>query len=125
MVDPDRSLLQGTVEVDGTTVPFRPEHDTPGPPKPGRSVEGRIPVAGAVELSEDGRPRRIRLKTIENYSSGELREAIARTAGPGARVITDGWSGYSGLPDNPREAHVVGKRKAHGIPKGLTGSSRT
>ena len=125
MVDPGRSLLQGAVEVDGTTVPFRSKHDPAGPPKPGRSVEGKIPIAGAVQLSEKGEPRRIRLKTIDSYSAEELRASIAETVGPGARVITDGWRGCSGLPDSPREARVVGKRKAHGIPNGPTGSSRT
>ena len=34
---------------------------------------------------------------------------------PGARVVTDGWLGYSGLPDNPWEERVVGDRKAHEI----------
>ena len=112
------------MEAGGTTAAFRSKRDTAGPPKPGRSVEGKIPIAGAVELSEKGGPRRIRLKTIENYSADGLRAAIAEAIGPGARVVTDGWSGYSGLPDSPRETRVVGKRKAHEIPSGPTGSCR-
>jgi len=27
----------------------------------------------------------------------------------------DGWSGYAGLPDNPREERAVGGRRAHGV----------
>ena len=34
---------------------------------------------------------------------------------PGARAVTVGWLGYSGLPDNSRGKKVVGDRKAHEI----------
>ena len=110
MASPGRSLLQGIVEADGTAAALRLERDTSGPPKPGRSVEGRIPIVGAVELPERGEPRRIRLKTMDRCSSGSFRAAIAETSGSGARVITDGWSGCSGLPDSPRVSRESGRR---------------
>ncbi len=125
MAGPGRSLLQGIAEVDGTSVPCRDGGveagggaETDGAKRVagrGRSADGRILLAGAVELSEDGAPRRIRLGTIGDYGSGALRGFIAASVAPGARVVTDGWSGHPGLPGNPRERRVVAGRPAHGV----------
>ncbi len=116
MAGPGRSLLQGTAEVDGASVPFRDgggaEDSGAGR---GRGAAGRILMAGAVELPECGRPRRIRLGTIGDYGSGALRGFIAASVVPGAWVVTDGWSGHPGLPGNPRERRVIGDRPAHGV----------
>ncbi len=55
MVDPGRSLLKGIAEVDGTSAPFRDGGGAEsGDAGRGRGAAGRIPVAGAVELSEGG-----------------------------------------------------------------------
>ena len=125
MAGPGRSLLQGIAEVDGTSVPCRDGGveagdgaETDGAKRVagrGRSADGRILLAGAVELSEDGAPRRIRLGTIGDYASGALRGFISGAVAPGAWVVTDGWSGHAGLPGNPRERRVVGDRPAHGV----------
>ena len=115
MVDPNRSLLRGTAEVDEASVPFRDGDGAEGVASRGRGAAGRILMAGAVELSEGGQPRRIRLETIKDYGSGALRGFIAGAVTPDAWVVTDGWSGYAGLPDNPREERVVGDRKAHEV----------
>ena len=115
MVDPDRSFLQGIVEVDEASMPFRESGAAEGRSGPGRSAQGRILLAGAVELSENKEPRRIRLNEINDYSGGSLRGFIADVVEPGALVITDGWSGYHTLPGNPHETRVVGGRKAHEV----------
>ena len=115
MVDPDRSFLQGIVEVDEASMPFRESGAAEGKSGPGRSAQGRILLAGAVELSENKEPRRIRLNEINDYSGGSLRGFIADVVEPGALVITDGWSGYHTLPGNPHETRVVGGRKAHEV----------
>jgi hypothetical protein len=59
MVDPDRSPLSGLVEVDETSLPFRTQDD-PVEPGPGRSHDGKLLVAGAVEIEGRG-PGRTRL----------------------------------------------------------------
>ena len=115
MVDPDRSFLQEIVEVDEASVPFREGGGAEGRSGTGRSSQGKMLLAGAVELSEDREPRRIRLNEIDNYGAGSLRGFIADVVEPGAQVITDGWSGYHNLPGNPHEARVVGDRKAHEV----------
>ena len=63
MVDPDRSLLEDLVELDEATLPFRTVKD-PTAGGQGRSPQGKMRIAGAVELSPEGEPRRIRLAPI-------------------------------------------------------------
>ncbi len=115
MVDPDRSPLQGIAEVDGASMPCRDGGGERGVAGRGRGAAGRIPVAGAVELSEDGSPRRIRLETVGDYGAEALHGFIAGAVEPGAWTVTDGWSGYTGLPDSPRGRRVVGGRPAHEV----------
>ena len=66
MVDPTREPLAGLVEVDETSLPFRAK-DAPVAAKPGRSREGKLLIAGAVEIKGKA-PGRVRLAVIEDYS---------------------------------------------------------
>ncbi len=116
MVDPDRSLLGDLVEIDETAIPLRRKDDPPAGGQ-GRSAQGKMFVAGAVELSPDGKPRRIRLAPIADFSAATLTPFVAGVAAPGARVVTDGWSGYAGLPDHVHDARVVGRMAAHVVLK--------
>ena len=79
----------------------------------GRSRQGKMRIAGAVELSPEGEPRRIRLAPIGDFSARSLHAFVAGTSAPGARVITDGWSGYPGLLDHDHQPKVVGATPAH------------
>jgi hypothetical protein len=116
MVDPERSLLEGAVEIDETEIPLRSKDDPPAGGQ-GRSPQGKVFVAGAVELSPKGDPRRIRLAPIADFSAATLRPFVVTTAAPGARVVTDGWSGYAGLSDHTHDPKVVGKMAAHVVLK--------
>jgi len=84
-------------------------------PEGGRSAVGKMFIVGAVELAQDGQPRRIRLKHIPDGASKTLPGFIGRVAEPGAHVITDGWPGHENLPANTHEAKVVSGRPAHDI----------
>src|SRR3954464_13974918 len=51
MVDPQRAPLSRLIEADESTLPLRAKDDPPGGGG-GRSLEGRMAIAGAVEISE-------------------------------------------------------------------------
>jgi hypothetical protein len=96
MVAPDRNPLAGLVEVDETEIACRSKHG-PVSGGGGRSHQGKILVAGAVEV-EDGGPGCIRLAELSDYSAGSLHPFIAGNLAPSATAKTDGWSAYPGAP---------------------------
>ena len=116
MVDPERSKLMGVVEVDETTVPYRTRED-PVAGGQGRSPEGKLALVCAVELDEEGRPRRIRAAPIADYTADTLGafvranvadRAVLRTDGnPSYRALANGLEGYRHTPK------VVGRMAAH------------
>src|SRR5918996_1444734 len=88
MVDPERAPLSGLVEVDETSLPFRAK-DEPVAAKPGRSHDGKLLIAGAVEIVGEG-PGRVRLAAIADYSAATPPGRPwprAGEAGPGARRV--------------------------------------
>ena len=92
-VAPDRAPLSGLVEIDETTIPFRTKADPPEDGQ-GRSTDGKMLVAVAVEV-HDGGPGRLRLAPIADFSARKLLHAFIKTnVAPGATAKTDGWSGY-------------------------------
>ena len=72
-------------------------------------------IIGAVELAQDGQPRRIRMKQIPDGASKTLHGFIGRVAEPGAHVITEAWPGCENPPADTHEAKVVSGRPAHEI----------
>src|SRR3954454_3686363 len=109
MVYPEREPLAGLVEVDETSVPFRAKGE---PVRPGRSHDGRLLVAGAVEIAGKG-PGRVRLAVIDDYSAVALGAFVAAAIAAGSTVVSDGWSGYARLRDVKHDPRVVGETAAH------------
>ena len=110
MVAPDLTPLMGLVEVDETAIPFRTKD---GPAAGGgRSHQGKLFVAGAVEV-RDGKPGRLRLAAIEDFSANSLHRFLDTGLAAGSRAKTDGWSAYPGVPDLVHEPHVIGTMAAH------------
>jgi transposase-like protein len=111
MVDPGREPLAGLVEVDETSLPFRTK-EAPVVAKPGRSHEGKLLIAGAVEIVGKG-PGRVRLAVIEDYSAKSLSGFVTTVIASGSTVVSDGWSGYAALKDVKHDPKVVGPMAAH------------
>src|SRR4051794_1764203 len=109
MVDPEREPLAGLVEVDETSIPFRAKGE---PARPGRSHEGKLLVAGAVEIEGEG-PGRVRLAVIDDYAAATLGAFVAAVIAAGGTVVSDGWSGYARLEDVKHDPRVVGETAAH------------
>jgi transposase-like protein/predicted RNA-binding Zn-ribbon protein involved in translation (DUF1610 family) len=112
MANPTRLPLWGIVEVDETTIPYRTSSD-PVAGGQGRSHVGKLAVVGAVEITQDGHPRRIRLEVVKDYGGATLKGFIRRNVMPKSAVVTDGLSSYDGLDGYLHVPRVVGKMAAH------------
>lgn len=92
MVNPERALLAGEVEVDECEV-GGVEHGR----RSGRSSTARAAsVAVAVEVRGAGSGR-VRMRVIPDASGVTLAGFVAENVEPGAIVHTDGWMGYAPL----------------------------
>jgi hypothetical protein len=118
MVDPGRALLAGLVEADEASIALRSKTDPPAGGQ-GRSHRGKMLLVVAAEVVSEAKTKialgRIRLAPIADYSQKSLRAFLARTVAKGARLRTDGWSGYPGAPGLEHAPHTVGKMPAHVI----------
>lgn len=113
MVAPDRRPLAGLVEVDETSLPLRTTDDPPAG-RVGRSHDGKRLVVGAIEVT-DGKPGRLRLQAIADYSAQTLHAFVVQALAAGSTAKTDGWVGYPGAPGVTHDPHVVGPMAAHVI----------
>lgn len=112
MVAPGRTPLSGLVEVDETTINCRRKGEPPA--RDGRNHNGKLIVAGAVEVAGAG-PGRIRLAPIPDFSADSLHAFIGTNLAPGTTAKTDAWTAYPGAPNVAHQPHTVGKRPAHHV----------
>src|SRR3546814_224301 len=104
MVNPERSLLSGWVEVDETLIPYRTKQDSLAGSR-GRSHDGRMAVIAAVglagyELTEDTWKTvagRIRLAAIPDYTRETFHGFLHQTVAKGSTILTDGHRSYEGI----------------------------
>ena len=99
------------MEVDETSIPFRTK-DEPVAARPGRAHEGKLLIAGAVEIAGKG-PGRARLAVIGGYSGESLGGSVAAAVAAGSTVVGDGWSGYRHLKEVKHDPRVIGETPAH------------
>ncbi len=67
----------------------------------GRGAEGKSLIFIAAEEAKDSENAigRIRLSVLENAAGETLAKAVQAAVEPGSLVRSDGWAGYSFLPD--------------------------
>jgi len=87
MVRPGRDRLDGIVEVDEAYVGGVEEGAV------GRRTERKAIVAIAVEIEDEKRLGRVRMRPVPDVSAGSLGPFVSDVVEPGATVRTDGWSG--------------------------------
>jgi transposase-like protein len=84
--------IKGDVHIDEFVIGGKEEG------KVGRSYEGKKKkIVCAVELTEEGKVKRMYSMKIENYSSKELRRLFDKHISCEAMVTTDKWKGYRPL----------------------------
>jgi len=93
MVNPGRTKLAGTVEVDDCYIGGE---ESGG--KRGRGSENKSIVVIGVEVGEGkNKVGRVRMKVVPDATSDSLLGFIKENVEPGSKVITDGWSGYNSV----------------------------
>jgi transposase-like protein len=100
MVRPGRDRLAGTIEVDEVYI----GGERAG--KRGRGAAGKALVLVAAQ-ADGAKIGRIRLVRVANASAPVLTQAIELSMAPGSQVLTDGWSGYAGLPEQGYRHAIV------------------
>ena len=106
MVRPDRDRLFGAVEVDEMYVGGQEKGVH------GRQTEKKAIVACAVEVLDNKRLGRVRLRRVADVSDESLRPFVQDAVEPGSSVLTDAWSGYSGLSGAGYDHLVVNQSAA-------------
>ena len=102
MVNPQRTMLQGTVEVDETYVGGEEKGGSRG-----RGTENKSLVVIGIELYEGkNQLGRTRMKVVPDASKTSLQGFVKENVQFGSTVITDGWSSYTSLPQEGY-LHVV------------------
>ena len=86
MLAPDRHPLAGLVEVDESSLPLRSKDDPPAGGQ-GRSHDGKMLIVGAIEV-DDGKPGRLRLAALDDYTAASLHAFIKQAIAPGSTART-------------------------------------
>jgi transposase-like protein len=86
--------LDGRVEMDDAYL-----GGERGGGKTGRGSPGKKAIVVAVQTSDDGRPRRIKLRRIARFKRRRVKSLTKRIITPGATVVTDGLSCFRGVAD--------------------------
>ncbi len=127
MVDPDRGLLTGLVEIDQTEIPFREKN----PPEDVGGRAGMLTVIGAVEVVNrpsgrtpvyrpgrqllNTKPGRVRLEVIPDNRAATLEAFIREKVAPGTVILTDDHRSYGRLNQlgYRHYPHLIGPMAAH------------
>jgi len=97
-----RYSLQGLVEVDECYVGGQARDGTTG-----RGAANKTPVAVAVELTPDGKPRHIALESVARVDSRSLTRFAKRRISQGAMLKTDGWGAYENVAAAGYQHHAI------------------
>lgn len=104
LVNPFRTKLRGTVEVDETYIGGKAFGTR------GRGAKNKALVIGAVEIIDTSRKQiggRIRMRQVPTASSENLLKFIQDHVDKNSIIITDGWEGYSRINQIGYKHHIV------------------
>ena len=91
----DTERLDGRIEMDDAYL-----GGERGGGKTGRGSPGKKAIVVAVQTSDDGRPRRIKLRRITRFKRRRVKSLTKRIITPGSRVVTDGLSCFRGIAED-------------------------
>ena len=102
----DKRPLDGRVEMDDVYLGGE-RHDG----KRGRGAPGKTPFVAAVETTDDGKPKRIKLRLVKRFGKANIKALTIKHIRTTARVVTDGLNCFRGVAAAgcKHERHVVAK----------------
>jgi transposase-like protein len=65
--------------------------------KRGRGAAGKTPFVAAVETTDEGKPRRVKLRRVKRFTKKAIKALAEKTLLPTARVYTDGLRCFTGI----------------------------
>jgi hypothetical protein len=98
--------------LDESSVAYRTKHD-PVSGGQGRSHDGKMLVAGAVECIHGGKAGRVRLAVIPDYTADTLKRFVVESTSDGSTILTDGFSSCQGMKGRKYLPKTVGAMAAH------------
>jgi transposase-like protein len=90
----EKDRLEGRIEMDDAYL-----GGERGGGKTGRGSPGKKPIVVAVQTTDEGRPRRIKLRRIARFKRRRVKSLAKRIIAPGATVVTDGLGCFRGVAD--------------------------
>ena len=90
----EKERLEGRIEMDDAYL-----GGERGGGKTGRGTPGKKPIVVAVQTTDEGRPRRIKLRRIARFKRRRVKSLAKRIIAPGATVVTDGLGCFRGVAD--------------------------
>ena len=90
----EKDRLEGRIEMDDA---YLGGERSGG--KTGRGSPGKTPIVAAVETTDDGKPKRIKLRRIARFKRRRVKALTKRITAEGAKVVTDGLSCFRGVAD--------------------------
>ena len=107
MVHPNRTKLFGVIEVDEAYIGGEEVGGSTG-----RGTSNKSIVVVAVELQDNKKLGRTRISHVPDVTKESLIGFVKENIEAGSKIITDGWSSYSSLPNEGYEHEVHVKKKA-------------
>ncbi len=88
------------------------------PGTPGRGSPNKVPFVTAVELTSDGRPRRVKMNALTGFTSRAIAQWARQNLLPGSDVCSDGLACFDAVihADCAHSYVVVGQRKPRELP---------
>jgi len=90
--DDDTKRLGGRVEMDDA---YLGGERSGG--KRGRGAPAKKPFVAAVETTDDGKPKRVKLRRVKRFTKKVIKALAEKTLDPTARVYTDGLGCFTGI----------------------------
>jgi transposase-like protein len=92
----DKYKLEGTVAMDEAYFTGR-ENIGNAPKKRGRGTN-KSKVIVAVSLTDDGKPKYVRMKVVENFKATTIEDFAEKYIEKGSKIVTDGFKSYKSQP---------------------------